>query len=143
MKTNVFFKAMCVGIVMMVSVSVANAQNYVTNDVMEGEKVVTRFVYKKQSGLHYYIKSDFTYDQENRLATKETFLWNTRKQEWVPRRRIHYSYTETEIIITGDEWNKRTGAYKEGTQRSMYDIRKVGLPIAQLTSKQKANTSME
>ncbi len=82
MKANVFFKAVCMMVAMAASVSVANAQDkYVVEDQKEGEKVVERMVYINNGGLQYHLKADFTYDEQNRIATKTTFLWNKRKQE--------------------------------------------------------------
>ncbi len=136
MKANVFFKAMCVAVVMIASTMMVSAGNpYYTNDVKDGEKVVSRFVYKMDNGLQYHLKSDFTYDNENRLATKETFTWNNKSQEWVPQKRVHYTYSHTEITITGDTWNKKDKVYAEGIQQSIYDINIAGLETAHLTAK--------
>ncbi len=134
MKTNVFLKVMCLMGMMVATVSVAKAQEYITHDKMEGEVLVTRFIYKVEDDLQYHLKSDFAYDDQNRLVTKETFLWNERKQKWIPRRRIHYSYQDSKIIITGDNWDKHRRVYTENVRQSSYEIQGTGLQIVQLMS---------
>ncbi|MCD8079030.1 MAG: DUF3836 domain-containing protein [Bacteroides sp.] len=136
MKANVFFKAVCMIVIMLTSVSVANAQNkYVIEDTKEGEKVMSRTIYINKKGSHYHLKSDFTYDGNNRLATKETFLWNKRKQKWVPQKFLQYTYTHSDLIITSSSWNLYEKAYTENVKQASYDINQPGLQIAQLTYK--------
>lgn len=122
-------------IMMVATVSRVQAQEYVTQDKREGEILVTRFVYKIKDGLQNHLKSDFTYDDQNRLITKESFLWNKRKQKWVPRKRIHYTYSDSMIVITGDNWDNTRKVYTENVQQSTYEIHGIGLYTAQLISK--------
>ncbi|MCC8185979.1 MAG: DUF3836 domain-containing protein [Bacteroides sp.] len=135
MKANVFFKAVCVAVIIMATATPVRANNpYVANDIVKEGKVVTRFIYKNDQGLQYHLKSDFTYDAENRLNTKESFLWNPRKQQWIPQQRIQYKYTDSNILITGSSWNEFRKAYTESIRQSIYPIRAAGSKIAQLTA---------
>ena len=53
MKTNVFFKAVVLVVVVMASVMSANAgnpTNYVKNDEMNGEQLVVKTIYRNEDG---------------------------------------------------------------------------------------------
>jgi len=136
MKANVFFKAVCVAVVMIASTVVVKAGNpHYTNDVINGESVTTRFVYKNDNGLHYHLKYSFTYDQENRLVSKETFGWNTEMQQWTPQYHTYYSYIGSEIVVESDSWNSKTQAYEKQMNQNFFDIHTSGLTIAMVSKK--------
>ncbi|MCD8081441.1 MAG: DUF3836 domain-containing protein, partial [Bacteroides sp.] len=133
----VFFKAVWVAVVMVATTSIVKANNsYVTNDVMNGQQVETRFVYQKNNQtLSYYMKYHFTYDQENRLASKETFRWNNNTQEWEPQSRVDYTYEEGEIVMENNVWDKKEKRYREMAQLSFQYINSTEMYVAQTSKK--------
>ncbi|MCD8032419.1 MAG: DUF3836 domain-containing protein [Bacteroides sp.] len=137
MKTNVFFKAVWVAVVMVATTAMVKANNpYVTNDVMNGQQVETRFVYQKNNQtLSYYMKYHFTYDQENRLASKETFRWNNNTQEWEPQSRVDYTYEEGEIVMENNVWDKKEKRYREMAQLSLQYSSSTEMYVAQTSKK--------
>ncbi|MCD8079029.1 MAG: DUF3836 domain-containing protein [Bacteroides sp.] len=133
MKTNVFFKAVCVAVVMVATTAMVKANNsYATNDVMNGQQVETRFVYQKDNQtLSYYMKHEFTYDQENRLASKETFQWNSSTEEWVLRSKTQYTHNGWEILVEADRSKQ---SEKNDTTHMQYSFRDINsLALAKST----------
>ncbi len=136
MKANVFFRTVWVAVVILASVTGIKAQNgsYYTNDVIEGDQVTTRFVYKTgENGLQYHVKHNFTYDQENRLSSKETLLWDNKTQDWFLQSDIYYSYIGSEIFVAGNCWNQKEQNYTRNVSQFSYDAD--NLPIAMVSDK--------
>ncbi|MBT9874887.1 DUF3836 domain-containing protein, partial [Bacteroides salyersiae] len=88
MKTNVFFKAVVMVVVVMASVMSANAgnpTNYVKNDEMNGEQLVAKTIYRNEDGhLFRHLRYTYTYDSENRVVCKEAAKWDSVKACWTP-----------------------------------------------------------
>ncbi len=129
MKANVFFRTVCVAVVMVATTAMVKATNpYVTNDVMNGEQVECRYVYKKDNQtLSYHMKHNFTYDQENRLASKETYQWNSATEEWELRSKIQYTYNGLEIFVEADCRGKSEQNYTAHMEHSFRDINSMAL----------------
>ena len=96
MKTNVFFKAVVMVVVVMASVMSANAgnpTNYVKNDEMNGEQLVAKTIYRNEDGhLFRHLRYTYTYDSENRVVCKEAAKWDSVKACWTPYFKLNVSY---------------------------------------------------
>lgn len=80
--------------------------------MVEDDQVTTQFVYHKgENGLPYHVKYNFTYDQENRLSSKETLLWDNNTQDWFLQNNIYNSYTGSEIFVASTNWNLKDQNY--------------------------------
>ncbi len=135
MKTNGWKKAVCMmGIcIAILSGTAAKAQNgYVTNDVVENEKVISRIIYRNDGGLENHMKYDFTYDEQNRILSKEIFKWDRRKQCWSPDTKLSFRYTDTHIVMEQARWSPTQNAYSMDLKRAVYEMNEEHMPIAQL-----------
>ncbi len=132
MKANVFFKAVCVAVVMVTSTLMVKAGNpYYTNDVTDGDQVTSRFVYRNDNGLHYHLKYDFTYDANNRMASKETYQWNSKNQEWALQSKVQFTYNGSEILVESDATSRKENkSLALHTQQSIYDINHIATAMA-------------
>ncbi len=137
MKANVFFRTVCVAVVMAATTTMVKATNpYVTNDVMNGEQVECRYLYKKDNQtLSYHMKHNFTYDQENRLASKETYQWNSATEEWELQSRIDYIYENGEVVMENTLWDKKEKTYRKMAQQSFQSSDSIELYAAQTSNK--------
>ena len=72
------------------------------NDHIENGQVVTRDIFKYTDDgkyLNYYKKVDFTYDAENRIASKQVSLWNAETKQWDKAEYYTYEYSFAECCI--------------------------------------------
>ncbi|MCD8080930.1 MAG: DUF3836 domain-containing protein [Bacteroides sp.] len=140
MRTNGWKKAVCVmgiGIAMITGIT-AKAQNgYVTNDVVEDEKVISRIIYRNEDGLQYHMKYDFTYDDQNRMLSKETSRWDRRRKCWSPNTKLTYRYMDTQVVLEHARWSKEQNAYNVDIKHSVYELSEDNMPVAQLIRPEK------
>ena len=119
--------------------SVMKAQDeFITNQVMDGELVTSKTIFKKDgSYLRHHMQYAFTYDNENRMVSKEAFKWNDVKKEWAPYFKMTYQYSDNEITINYAQWNESHKAYNKNTQTSVYELNEENIPTANKIYKQK------
>ena len=90
MKTNLISKAVVMMVVVMASVmnfsaSASNPTQYVKNEEMTGELMTAKTIFKNEDGrLFRHLRYTYTYDNENRVASKEASKWDSVKEAWVP-----------------------------------------------------------
>ena len=134
MKTTSLFKAVALVAIMIASVlnSEVKAQDgFITNQVMNGELVASKTIFKK---LH--MQYTFSYDDQNRLISKEASKWDGAKDEWVPYFKMTYQYSDNEIIMNYGRWNESHKAFDEAIQKSVYELNDANMPTAYKAYKQ-------
>ena len=142
MKTTVLFKAVAVIALMVAGVmnSDVKAQSqFVTNEVMNGEQVASKTIFKKDGAyLYRHIKYDYTYDNNNRLTGKTAYKWNGLKEAWDPYFKLTYQYSEKEITSYYARWNADRRAY-DASEKSVYELNDANIPVAYNTYKRGSN----
>lgn len=128
MKTNLISKAVVMVAVVMASVmnfsaSAMNPTQYVTNDEMTGELVTAKNIYRNEDGhLFRHLRYTYTYDNENRVTSKEASKWDSVKEAWVPYFKLNVEYTDSEVEVSYARWNSRSNAYDSNRAKAVYDL---------------------
>ena len=126
MKTNLISKAVVMVAVVMASVMSANAGNpvdYVKNDEMNGELLVAKTIFKNESGyLFRHLRYTYTYDNENRVTSKEASKWDSSKETWVPYFKMDVSYANNEVELSYARWNSKSNAYDSNVEKTVYEL---------------------
>ena len=128
MKATVFSKAVVMIAVVMASVmnfsaSASNPTQYVTNDEMTGELMTAKTIFRNEDGhLFRHLRYTYTYDNENRVVSKEASKWDSTKATWIPYFKLDVEYTDTEVELSYARWNSRSNAYDNNVQKSVYAV---------------------
>ena len=128
MKTNLISKAVVMLAVVMASVmnfsaSAVNPTQYVTNEEMTGELVTAKNIFRNEDGhLFRHLRYTYTYDNENRVTSKEASKWNSEKEAWVPYFKLDVEYSDNEVELNYACWNKKSNAYDSNVQKSVYEL---------------------
>lgn len=128
MKTNLISKAVVMVAVVMASVmnftaSAMNPTQYVTNNEMTGELVTAKNIYRNEDGhLFHHLRYTYTYDNENRVTSKEASKWDSVKEAWVPYFKLNVEYTDSEVEVSYARWNSRSNAYDSNRAKTVYDL---------------------
>lgn len=139
MKTTRLFKAVAVAV--MAVVCVANSElkaqepGFVTNEVMNGDQVASKVVYRMDGALYRHMKYDFVYDAQNRMIAKEAMKWNATSGKWAPYFKISYAYAEDAITMEYARWNEGHKAYDAAVEKSVYELNDSNMPIAYMNYK--------
>lgn len=147
MKTSSLFKAVAMVAIMVASVlnSEVKAQDgFITNQVMNGELVASKTIFKQDgSFLHRHMQYTFTYDDQNRLVSKEASKWDGSADKWVPYFKMTYQYSENEIIMNYGRWNASRKAFDEAVQKSVYELNDENMPTAYKAYKQENKSNSD
>lgn len=132
MKTTILKSVMCVALVFasVLNTNVMAQDNFVTNDVMTGDQVTSKIIYRNDGALYRHMKHDFKYDSQNRVIEKETFKWDSSKNDWMPYCKTNFTYNSDQVIMEYGKWSKKSKAYTEGIERSIYEIDGFQVPVA-------------
>lgn len=132
MKTILLKAVVCVTLVFagVLNADLKAQDTFITNDVMTGDLVTSKIVYRQSDGLHRHMKHDFKYDDQSRMIEKETFKWDSVKEDWVPYCKIEFSYTSDQVVMDYAKWNKKAKAYNEEQERSIYELDSFNIPVA-------------
>ena len=128
MKTNLISKAVVMVAVVMASVMnfSANASNptqYVKNEEMTGELMTAKTIFKNEDGhLFRHLRYTYTYDNENRVTSKEASKWDSSKETWVPYFKMDVSYTNNEVELSYARWNSKSNAYDSSIEKTVYEM---------------------
>ena len=128
MKTNLISKAVVMVAVVMASVMnfSANASNptqYVKNEEMTGELMTAKTIFKNEDGhLFRHLRYTYTYDNENRVTSKEASKWDSSKEAWVPYFKMDVSYTNNEVELSYARWNSKSNAYDSSIEKTVYEM---------------------
>ena len=128
MKTNLISKAVVMIAVVMASVmnfsaSASNPTQYVTNNEMTGEVMTVKNIYRNEGGyLFRHLRYTYSYDNENRVTSKEAAKWDSTKEAWVPYFKMNVEYSNNEVAINYARWNSRSNAYDSNIEKAVYDL---------------------
>jgi hypothetical protein len=128
MKTNLISKAVVMLAVVMASVMnfSANASNptqYVKNEEMTGELMTAKTIFKNEDGhLFRHLRYTYTYDNENRVTSKEASKWDSSKETWVPYFKMDVSYANNEVELSYARWNSKSNAYDSNVEKTVYEL---------------------
>ena len=128
MKTNLISKAVVMVAVVMASVMnfSANASNptqYVKNEEMTGELMTAKTIFKNEDGhLFRHLRYTYTYDNENRVTSKEASKWDSSKETWVPYFKMDVSYANNEVELSYARWNSKSNAYDSSIEKTVYEM---------------------
>ena len=128
MKTNLISKAVVMVAVVMASVmnfsaSASNPTQYVKNEEMTGELMTAKTIFKNEDGhLFRHLRYTYTYDNENRVTSKEASKWDSSKETWVPYFKMDVSYTNNEVELSYARWNSKSNAYDSNVEKTVYEL---------------------
>ena len=128
MKTNLISKAVVMVAVVMASVmnfsaSASNPTQYVKNEEMTGELMTAKTIFKNEDGhLFRHLRYTYTYDNENRVTSKEASKWDSSKETWVPYFKMDVSYTNNEVELSYARWNSKSNAYDSSIEKTVYEM---------------------
>ncbi|NDV81669.1 DUF3836 domain-containing protein [Bacteroides sp. 51] len=132
MKATLLKAVVCVTLVFasVLNSNVMAQDKFVTNDVMAGELVSSKVIYRHDGMLYRHMKHDFTYDDQNRVVEKEMFKWDSGKEVWVPCSKIALNYTLGQVEMNLAKWNEKDKMYNEAQEKNVYQMDLANLPIA-------------
>ena len=128
MKTNLISKAVVMVAVVMVSVmnfsaSASNPTQYVKNEEMTGELMTAKTIFKNEDGhLFRHLRYTYTYDNENRVTSKEASKWDSSKETWVPYFKMDVFYANNEVELSYARWNSKSNAYDSNIEKTVYEM---------------------
>ena len=128
MKTNLISKAVVMLAVVMASVmnfsaSASNPTQYVKNEEMIGELMTAKTIFKNEDGhLFRHLRYTYTYDNENRVTSKEASKWDSSKETWVPYFKMDVSYANNEVELSYARWNSKSNAYDSNVEKTVYEL---------------------
>ena len=128
MKTNLISKAVVMLAVVMASVmnfsaSASNPTQYVKNEEMTGELMTAKTIFKNEDGhLFRHLRYTYTYDNENRVTSKEASKWDSSKETWVPYFKMDVSYANNEVELSYARWNSKSNVYDSNIEKTVYEL---------------------
>ena len=128
MKTNLISKAVVMMVVVMASVmnfsaSASNPTQYVKNEEMTGELMTAKTIFKNEDGhLFRHLRYTYTYDNENRVASKEASKWDSVKEAWVPYFKMNVEYSANEVTVDYARRNDRSKTYNSNVEKAVYAL---------------------
>ena len=128
MKTNLISKAVVMVAVVMASVmnfsaSASNPTQYIKNEEMTGELMTAKTIFKNEDGrLFRHLRYTYTYDNENRVTSKEASKWDSSKETWVPYFKMDVSYANNEVELSYARWNSKSNAYDSNVEKTVYEL---------------------
>ena len=128
MKTNLISKAVVMLAVVMASVmnfsaSASNPTQYVKNEEMTGKLMTAKTIFKNEDGhLFRHLRYTYTYDNENRVTSKEAAKWDNVKEAWVPYFKMDVSYANNEVELSYARWNSKSNAYDSNIEKTVYEM---------------------
>ena len=128
MKTNLISKAVVMLAVVMASVmnfsaSASNPTQYVKNEEMTGELMTAKTIFKNEDGhLYRHLRYTYTYDNENRVTSKEASKWDSSKEAWVPYFKMDVFYANNEVELSYARWNSKSNAYDSSIKKTIYEM---------------------
>jgi len=109
----------------------ASAQdNFVTNEEVVNDLVVSKTIYKNDGMLYRHMKYDYGYDEQNRMVSKEAFKWDEKNKNWMQYYKVTYSYSDNEIVMDYAKWNSRKKVYDQEKERNIYELNDANQPVA-------------
>ena len=123
MKTNLISKAVVMASVINFSASASNPTQYVKNEEITGELMTAKTIFKNEDGhLFRHLRYTYTYDNENRVISKQASKWDSSKESWIPYFKINVSYTNNEVELNYARWNSKSNAYDSNVEKTVYEL---------------------
>ena len=128
MKTNLISKAVVMVAVVMASVmnfsaSASTPTQYVKNEEMTGELMTAKTIFKNEDGhLYRHLRYTYTYDNENRVTSKQASKWDSSKESWIPYFKMDVSYANNEVELSYARWNSKSNAYDSNVEKTVYEL---------------------
>ena len=128
MKTNLFSKAVVMVAVVMASVmnfsaSAMNPTEFVTNNEMTGEVITAKNIYRNEDcHLYRHLRYTYTYDNENRVISKEAAKWDSVKEVWTPYFKMNVEYSANEVTVDYARRNDRSKTYNSNVEKAVYAL---------------------
>lgn len=133
MKATNLFKALAFSVLTLVSAlstEVKAQDNFITNDEVKNNLVVSRTIYKLDGNyLHNHLRYEFAYDEQNRLICKTANKWDGTSDKWEPYFQMTYRYEAGEIIMNYARWNESNHSYSKDMQQSVYALDEDNTPV--------------
>ena len=83
----------------------------------------SKTIFKNEDGhLFRHLRYTYTYDNENRVTSKEASKWDSSQEAWVPYFKMDVSYTNSEVELSYARWNSKSNAYDSNIQKSFYEL---------------------
>ena len=100
----------------------SNDVNYMYNGDMEDGKVNKIEVYEKNSDQQMEQKMEYCYkyDEQGRLADKETLSWDEATQQWTKNSRLSYKYFKNGYNVEVSYWNSDKQQYDLPAEVTLY-----------------------
>lgn len=101
----------------------AGSDYYYNTDIQDG-KVCMLDVYQQDDFKMLSPKMEyrFSYDDQDRLVSKEAYQWNAIMQNWSRYYCMNFSYADDSYSIEICDWNNKTKAYDAAREKSVYHI---------------------
>ncbi|MCI1682384.1 MAG: DUF3836 domain-containing protein [Bacteroides sp.] len=141
MKATNLFKATVVTLTIMASAMTLQAKaqdDFITNEVKNSEQqVVSKTVFRKDGAyLYRHTRYNYTYDDQNRLASEEMAKWDGSKDAWKPYSKRTYEYGKNTLTICYARWNESHKAYDDGIMKSVSELNDENKPLSYKVYKQ-------
>ena len=69
-----------------------------------------------------HLRYTYTYDNENRVISKEASKWDSVKEAWVPYFKMNVEYNNNEIAVNYARWNSKSNAYDSNVEKTVYEL---------------------
>lgn len=134
MKTMNVFKALAFAVISLVSLlstEVKAQDNFITNEEVKNNLVVSRTIYKQDGNyLYNHLRYEFAYDEQNRLVCKTATKWDGATDKWVPYFQMTYRYEANEIIMSYARWDESRETFSKDKKQTVYELNENNVPIA-------------
>lgn len=134
MKATSLFKVVAVAVTLLLSVStnaaIVKEKKLFTNEVIEGDMIVSKIVYEMDSSLTPYMKYDYTYDNEARIVAIEVLKWDSGSDKWEPSYKTSYLYKVDKIGVELGYWDKKHKAFDKDVKNYECELSLENIPEA-------------
>ena len=83
MKATVFFRMIVLAAMAVIGITnaelKAQEENFVTNEIKDGDLVTSKVIYRMDGSLYRHMKYDFSYDNQKRMTAKDPLRVRQRK----------------------------------------------------------------
>ncbi len=121
-----------------------NNGDYCYNASVENNKVMNMEVLSKEGNyLSQKLQYRFSYDDQNRLASKEALKWNTVKQQLENYYMLDYVYTDSGYSVEHRAWNSKKNNYELADEKMDYVMVNTNIMAVNYYKASESNNGME
>jgi len=122
----------------------SNRGSYCYNADIENNAVKNIEVFScNGKSLSQKLQYRFTYDDRNRLASREALKWSAKRQRWENYYTLDYTYKADGYVLERRDWNARGNAYGVATARMEYQMISGDVMAVNYYKMSKASREME